>query len=1015
MIDPLSRQSLSKRLRPAVATVVEMLEARAYLTGVVLGTPINTATAPLGLSPVFVNMADFNGDHKGDLFVANSNNTVSVLTGNGDGTFQTPVNIPVSGSPLPLATGMLTSSGHLDIVAGTSGSPGDVSIILGNGNGTFQAANNIPALANNQAIAIADFNNDGNNDIITVSGSATPTNNAEVILGNGAGGELQTATPFSLPFGNVAAVGVGDFNGDGNQDIAVVNEVNNSVSILFGNGNGAFQAPQTYATGPTPTSIIISNFRNRTLSNGKPELDIVTADSTGGEVSFLGNNGDGTFAAAVNSGVSGSATGGGPLKVRLTDFNGDGTPDLLVLDSAGSSADATVLLGNGDGTFHTGALIATHGSTRTSIAAGDLNGDGLTDAVVANSGQLTSLLNITNQDTSAPTAVVNSTQVAASSLNSTYNFTVTYSDAQQIDAATIATGNLVVTAPAGVTFPGGATTETATLVSRNLGNAATVQATYQISFGSNLTSADNGAYSVAINANSVKNANGTPVPAGTIGSFTLSVQNVDVTPPTAAVDTLQTPASNTSSVYDFTVTYTDNVAVNASTIGNNNLVVTFPGGTRTQNATLISTNLQNGPTVQATYQITFSSNLTTANNGGYTVTLNANSVKDTSGNAAVGGGIGTFTLNVQNPDTVPPTASVNSTQTPPSTVSNTYDFVVTYTDNVLVDASTLGNGNLTVTLPGGGTTNPTLVSTGLTNAAVVQATYRVTFSSNISSANNGTYQVAVNANSVKDTSGNAVAAGNIGSFPISVNTVVPPSGDFAVSAPTGRFTASVVSGSKQKGGATVIITYNGTATVTKATVTTTLYASLTNIHDGTSIQVGAPVTKKVGKLKPGKVFKIHFAPFTYPSAAGSYYLVSDVALNGTLDSFDGATPTPINVRAAFIDAIAVTAAPIKTTLSATKKNAAFITVQNAGNIVTPGPATVDVAVAPAAGGSATTIATAVPVTIRLQPGVSKKFRVNFSSPSLPASGTYNLILTVHIAGDTVSTNDSAVSTATVTI
>ena len=119
-----------------------------------------------------------------------------------------------------------------------------------------------------------------------------------------------------------------------------------------------------------------------------------------------------------------------------------------------------------------------------------------------------------------------------------------------------------------------------------------------------------------------------------------------------------------------------------------------------------------------------------------------------------------------------------------------------------------------------------------------------------------------------------------------------PTGDFAVSAPAGKFPGAVLAGAKQVGGATVQITYNGTVTLTKATVTTTLYASLTQIHDSSSVQVGAAVTTKVATLKPGQSFKIPFAPFNYPTAAEDYYLVSDVALNGTLDSYDSATSSP---------------------------------------------------------------------------------------------------------------------------
>ena len=202
-----------------------------------------------------------------------------------------------------------------------------------------------------------------------------------------------------------------------------------------------------------------------------------------------------------------------------------------------------------------------------------------------------------------------------------------------------------------------------------------------------------------------------------------------------------------------------------------------------------------------------------------------------------------------------------------------------------------------------------------------------------------------------------------------------PTGDFAVSSPVGKFPPSVVSGSRQKGGATVVITYNGTVTLKNAVVTTTLYASATQLHDASAVQVGKAVAKRIGKLKPGRTLRIHFAPFAYPKTAGADYLVSDVALNGTLDSFDGATPAPINVQAPFIDADALAAVPAKATLVAGKATSALFTIENIGNIAIAGHSTVDVGVVPAGspgGTPPTSIALAIPITLHLNAGQTKK-------------------------------------------
>ncbi len=301
----------------------------------------------------------------------------------------------------------------------------------------------------------------------------------------------------------------------------------------------------------------------------------------------------------------------------------------------------------------------------------------------------------------------------------------------------------------------------------------------------------------------------------------------------------------------------------------------------------------------------------------------------------------------------------------------------------------------------------------------ISANCEIAFPSSISGTHSGTHNVTNAANIVTDTSGNRVQAGNIGSFAVS-SSEVAPTGDFAVSAPAGAFSASVVGGSTQKGGATVTITYNGAVTVTKAVVTTTLYVSTTQIHDDTAMQIGKAITQRFAKLKPGAHMKIHFAPFVYPKSQGVDYLVSDVALNGVLDSYDGATSSPINVQFPFVDADALAATPVKTTLVASKPSSAIFTIENIGNIPITGSAsraTVDVGIVPAgspAGTAPTSIALAVPVNLHLNAGQTRKVRVTFRPTALAAAGSYNLALQINVTGDTIISNDTVLSTATIT-
>ena len=170
---------------------------------------------------------------------------------------------------------------------------------------------------------------------------------------------------------NPTSAAVGDFNGDGKLDLAVTNA---GVSILLGNGDGAFRAPVTYATGNSPSSVAVGDF-NR---DGKVDLAVANSGASNGvaSVSVLLGRGDGTFNPAVN--YSG---GFGSLSLAVGDFNRDGKLDLV--EANFSTGNVTILLGNGNGTFQAPRSYGTNGAP-TSVAVGDFNRDGKLDLVVAN-------------------------------------------------------------------------------------------------------------------------------------------------------------------------------------------------------------------------------------------------------------------------------------------------------------------------------------------------------------------------------------------------------------------------------------------------------------------------------------------------------------------------------------------------------------------------------------------------------------------------------------------------------
>src|SRR6266566_3333024 len=227
-------------------------------------------------------------------------------------------------------------------------------------------------------MAVGDFNGDGKLDLAVVNFGDW---NIYVLLGNG-DGTFQAARSvyFASGGGFPWYVVTADFNGDGKLDLAVSNYGDNSFSVLLGNGDGTFQPPRTLPIGTHPALVAVGDFNG----DGKPDLAISSVgDNT---VSVLLGNGDGTFLAPQVTPV-----GLNPWYFAVGDFNGDGKLDLAVADygcpldcTSSPSNTVTVLLGNGNGTFQSPQTFAGVGTKPYFVAVGDFNRDGKPDLVITN-------------------------------------------------------------------------------------------------------------------------------------------------------------------------------------------------------------------------------------------------------------------------------------------------------------------------------------------------------------------------------------------------------------------------------------------------------------------------------------------------------------------------------------------------------------------------------------------------------------------------------------------------------
>ena len=268
--------------------------------------------------PVSVAMGDLNGDSKLDLAVVNhSSHSVSILLGVGDGSFSAATNYAVGTHPLSIAMGDLNGDGKADLAVANQDS-NNVSILINNGSGSFSTAPNLAVGTNPRSIAMGDLNGDGKPDLAVAN---TGSHNISILLNSGSG-SFGTATNFASVSGP-SGVAIGDLNADGKPDLVVANDnvLNANVSILLNLGAGSFGVATYFGGGSGPSSFALGDF------NGDGKQDLAVANYYGGNASILLGTGTGSFGSPASFGA-----GSGPISIAKGDFNGDEKPDLAVVN-----------------------------------------------------------------------------------------------------------------------------------------------------------------------------------------------------------------------------------------------------------------------------------------------------------------------------------------------------------------------------------------------------------------------------------------------------------------------------------------------------------------------------------------------------------------------------------------------------------------------------------------------------------------------------------------------------------
>jgi hypothetical protein len=319
------------------------------------GTFAAAVSFPVPGSSQSLAAGDFNGDGRIDLAVTINDPAIglALLLGNGDGTFQAPVAFAnTAGFDAPTIVAVdLDNDGRLDVVIGHQiacfTAPCRVAtvltVLLGNGDGTFQPARLVDIGTETAMLAVGDFNRDGIKDLAVASSRARLL----ILLGVGNGTFNQQPTLTLIAGNNLGMdatdVDVADFNRDGIDDLAVAVALNGSrTAVLTGNGDGTFRMPPLLITEPNlnvPQYQAVGDFNG----DGFPDLALALANGTNGLFEILNGNGDGTFQPPTFYFAPPPLSSRGGIWLIAAQLTANARPD-LVLVVGGAAANTSVFI-----------------------------------------------------------------------------------------------------------------------------------------------------------------------------------------------------------------------------------------------------------------------------------------------------------------------------------------------------------------------------------------------------------------------------------------------------------------------------------------------------------------------------------------------------------------------------------------------------------------------------------------------------------------------------------------------